>query len=293
MNYITAAQARELGAGNAEYFQESEGWMVCDPFCYYAERYKYRAIKQAQPEPVDPHAALRAEYAKQVAEGTTGFYLWEVLEGDTWKKRDSINNLYPVLKYRFTDLSCYVSKDGKPAIRMLKAEARELQRNTKHTHDWFVKGAGKDFHELTVAVSFVPLYAEGFKYELRLKQPVWTGSRDDVLALLKEKGVVMNESQKTFEAAYPYYDHRLGVDGKYHSRVSQDAYTYFTKGVAYGRKQATERAELLPLAKFGAMVFKAPSFENMLEIYRKSGLLDADDNLPPNIEATINKLLKD
>jgi hypothetical protein len=46
------------------------------------------------------------------------------------------------------------------------------------------------------------------------------------------------ESQEAFEAAYPHYDHRLGVDGKYHSRVSQDAYTYFTKGVAYGRKQA-------------------------------------------------------
>jgi hypothetical protein len=58
-------------------------------------------------------------------------------------------------------------------------------------------------------------------------------------------------------------------------------------------EQATERAELLPLAKFGAMVFKAPSFENMLEIYRKSGLLDANDNLMPNIEATITKLLKD
>jgi hypothetical protein len=52
----------------------------------------------------------------------------------------------------------------------------------------------------------------------------------------------MNESQKAFEAAYPHYDHRLGVDGKHHSRVSQDAYTYFTKGVAYGRKQALEDA---------------------------------------------------
>jgi hypothetical protein len=50
----------------------------------------------------------------------------------------------------------------------------------------------------------------------------------------------MNESQEAFEAAYPHYDHRLGVDGKYHSRVSQDAYTYFTKGVAYGRKAALE-----------------------------------------------------
>jgi hypothetical protein len=55
----------------------------------------------------------------------------------------------------------------------------------------------------------------------------------------------MNESQKAFEAAYPHYDHRLGVDGKYHSRVSQDAYTYFTKGVAYGRKQAFDQLEIM------------------------------------------------
>jgi hypothetical protein len=48
--------------------------------------------------------------------------------------------------------------------------------------------------------------------------------------------------KEAFEAAYPHYDQRLGADGKYHSRVSQGAYTYFTKGVAYGRKQALEDA---------------------------------------------------
>jgi hypothetical protein len=48
----------------------------------------------------------------------------------------------------------------------------------------------------------------------------------------------MTASQEAFEAAYPNYDQRLGADGKYHSRVSQDAYTYFTKGVAYGAIQA-------------------------------------------------------
>jgi hypothetical protein len=53
------------------------------------------------------------------------------------------------------------------------------------------------------------------------------------------------ESQKAFEAAYPGYDHRLGIDGKYHSRSSQDAYIYFSKGLAYGRKQALEDAVAL------------------------------------------------
>jgi hypothetical protein len=35
------------------------------------------------------------------------------------------------------DISCYVSKDGDTAIRMLRTEAQELQRKTKDTHDWF------------------------------------------------------------------------------------------------------------------------------------------------------------
>jgi hypothetical protein len=52
----------------------------------------------------------------------------------------------------------------------------------------------------------------------------------------------MSKSQEAFEAAYPGYDHRLGIDGKYHSRSSQDAYIYFSKGLAYGRKQALEEA---------------------------------------------------
>ena len=73
--YITAEQARELGAGNAE-FSLQDGcneWHVTTFNCPYLDNallsrtpIKYRAIK-AQPEPVDPHAALRAEYAKQVS----------------------------------------------------------------------------------------------------------------------------------------------------------------------------------------------------------------------------------
>jgi prefoldin subunit 5 len=35
------------------------------------------------------------------------------------------------------DISCYVSKDGDTAIRMLRTDAQELQRQTKDTHDWF------------------------------------------------------------------------------------------------------------------------------------------------------------
>ena len=72
--YITAEQARELGAGNAEFFgNDTQSWYECEAGCkYFSEIYnkpvKYRAIKQAQPEPVDQHAKLRAEYAKQATE---------------------------------------------------------------------------------------------------------------------------------------------------------------------------------------------------------------------------------
>jgi hypothetical protein len=75
--YITAEQARELGAGGAEYQYSKNNapwtnWITCIDDCVYAEsdyswKVKYRATKQAQPEPADPHATLRAEYAKQVS----------------------------------------------------------------------------------------------------------------------------------------------------------------------------------------------------------------------------------
>jgi hypothetical protein len=70
--YITAAQARELGAGNAEWRHKTyrPKWVLCNEHCPYKSvidgiHVQYRAIKQAQPEPVDPHTALRAEYDKQ------------------------------------------------------------------------------------------------------------------------------------------------------------------------------------------------------------------------------------
>jgi hypothetical protein len=142
--YITAEQARKLGTGNSEWFDAEDGnWFYCEKATDYFPRghieRKYRAIKQAQPEPVkeydeaaflkqfetnlkrdreeffrvtepvDPHAALRAEYAKQLAEGTTGFYLWEfknkymtkfagVSECSDW------DEFHPMLEYRCTDI---------------------------------------------------------------------------------------------------------------------------------------------------------------------------------------------
>jgi hypothetical protein len=282
--YITAAQARELGAGNAEYQYSKDNapwsnWITCVDYCQYEKSndswmVKYRAIKQshpdnskirvgdkvrigvyvcgefkpmglaivvedvdaqlckvdkmslhggapwitleqkshlrkepkAQPEPVgihlstnpenakfvyaetvDKHATLRAEYAKQVAEGTTGFYLWELMtpaNPDVWQQKltDDEPHWTATTQYRCTDISCYVSKDGEPAIRMLRTEAQVLQRKTKNTHDWFTTGGA------LAVIDF--LFADKGLYTYRtkaLKQPTWTGSREDVIALLKEK----------------------------------------------------------------------------------------------------------
>jgi hypothetical protein len=136
--YITAAQARELGSGNAEYSINEVDWYTCKVTCEYRTNavfsyrpYKYRAIKQ-------PHAALRAEYAKQVEEGTTGFYLWEYMNPmcDFWRTCIVDPSWNPDKQYRCTDISCYVAKQGEPAKRMLRTEAQELQRQTDETHEW-------------------------------------------------------------------------------------------------------------------------------------------------------------
>ena len=46
---IKQAQARKLGAGNAEFLSTTHPprWLMCNPSCMYSDSYKYRAIKQA------------------------------------------------------------------------------------------------------------------------------------------------------------------------------------------------------------------------------------------------------
>jgi hypothetical protein len=160
--YISAEEVRELGAGNAE-FQDCTGvWHECESFgsiCFHypttfndGEVIKYRAIQAQQAaypqpykkEPLDPHAALRAEYQKQVAEGTTGFYLWELKT--TYSNWTDIG--YPSWSsdciYRCTDISCYVSKDGEPAIRMLRTDAQALFLKDEEDSTWFFFAGGSE-----------------------------------------------------------------------------------------------------------------------------------------------------
>jgi hypothetical protein len=145
-------------------------------------------------EPVDPHAALRAEYAKQVKEGTTGFYLWELQHYSAGKPYRPVS--YPLFLedsvYRCTDISCYVSKDGGTAMRMLAADAKALQAELGDAVEW-------------LAGTTKALNGEDFTFNLRdttytyapkaLKQDGWKGTREDVIALLKELGFMHKDEE--------------------------------------------------------------------------------------------------
>jgi hypothetical protein len=170
--YITAAQARELGAGNAEYRSNKFWvWQTCgENFIYWDTSLQYRAIKQAQPEPVeqwqendnsrgfdklaekqspellipvDPHATLRAEYIRQrdAVPCELGFYLWKGKNANSsnWHDATGCDIFFAKdCEYRYTDISCYVAKDDEiTATRMLRTAAQELQRKLGDTVDWF------------------------------------------------------------------------------------------------------------------------------------------------------------
>jgi hypothetical protein len=82
-------------------------------------------------------------------------------------------------------LYCMVALKGEPAKRMLRTEAQELQRQTKDTHDWF--------HVVNIPASNIFDFDCGGTYTYapkQLKQVSWTGSREDVIALLKELEVL-------------------------------------------------------------------------------------------------------
>lgn len=261
--FITAAQARELGAGKAEWRHNlyRPNWVICVKGLDYKSEIngvavEYRAIKKSEPvdamvlrsdfdfcyqdkqrcikliedvyelvcdnkmseakamlekrvnnsnvnippfiEPVEteeesnaswaaidapiPHAALRAEYAKQVAEGATGFYLWEHSNSSkNWIGTHKPD--FSDMHYRYTDISCMVSKDGEPAIRMTRDKAQELQRKLGDSVQW-------SHSDMTIYADESLIFNIKGTYTYRPKQPTWTGSREDVLALLEEKGLI-------------------------------------------------------------------------------------------------------
>jgi hypothetical protein len=215
----------------------------------------WKLVEQGiQPEPADPHATLRAEYAKQVKEGTRKFYLWEYLSSPfaqwieckvTGSNKTGEPSWEVGTKYQFIDISCMVALKGEPAKRMLRTEAQELQRSLGDTVEWLtpyksklngravfafseqgiytyapkatIKLDGKmvtpeqaaaewkvkkemyDFYSISAIETTLecnPRFSltfdsgKGYWYETRPKQPTWIGSRDGVIALLKEKGLL-------------------------------------------------------------------------------------------------------
>jgi hypothetical protein len=73
-------------------------------------------------------------------------------------------------------------------------QAKAEWKAKRETHERFVKWENADsFTALINNVAFLPHSHEKFEYELRptaLKQVDWTGSREDVIALLKEKELI-------------------------------------------------------------------------------------------------------
>jgi hypothetical protein len=93
------------------------------------------------------HAALRAEYMRQrdAAPCELEFYLWERKDKGMadFAKLGVPPAFFPFHEYRCTDISCYVSKDGGTAIRMLRTNAQALQRKLGGTANWYYPTAIK------------------------------------------------------------------------------------------------------------------------------------------------------
>lgn len=186
---ITADEARKLGAGKAEYLSWNGDWVICEENQFKHTSFvtekpiKYRAIKQ--PEPVEPHAELKAMYEQQVKDGTLGDFVWEHNDKDEsygWLQTDAPDFTDDL--YRCTPKpTCQVRNlDTGELKTMTREKAKLLQDETKDVCDWF-DGFGLKAGGLLYAVD-----ASGI-YTFKLKAKPWTGSREDVIALLNELGV--------------------------------------------------------------------------------------------------------
>jgi hypothetical protein len=116
-----------------------------------------KAIAKLECKPVDRHAALRAVYTKQVADKTERFYKWEVnlnKPGVPAVWIEEVPSFASYEEYRCTDISCYVSKDGEPAIRMLLSAVEELKFELGNDVDWFIT-IGHRYRVLSLAEGYV------------------------------------------------------------------------------------------------------------------------------------------
>lgn len=194
--YITASEARALGAGNAEYhFIGDSLWRECDKYCRYAEsglgeQFQYRAIQRDKLEaewvriegvdhdpryeqvvkPADLHAELRAQYEKQVADGTTDYYVWE----SNWRNIPTewhvVNPQFDVAQvYRCTPKPTTTVNGETMAVEM----AQKLFEETKGTHDWFFYSGA---YSLNDVASFTNSIIHDITYKPKAKKLIsWAG----------------------------------------------------------------------------------------------------------------------
>jgi hypothetical protein len=171
---------------------------------------------------IDPHAALRAEYAKQVAEETTGFYLWEC-NLNAGKAIPAVWCLDPPLfrqggEYRFTDISCMVSKDGEPAIRMTRQDGRRLM-NTKSQNAFEAYIICGVFGENTaVRLSELTWYEEKYSADIARDFKLWQAAeaygREQATKALDDRGIADLVNQLTATAK------EFGWHGSVRQRIS-------------------------------------------------------------------------
>lgn len=170
--YISADEARALGAGGAEYLDYRGDWTTKDIDQYQTislftgKPIKYRAIKQ--PKPAEPHAELKALYAQQVAEGTLDNFVWEwaSMSNDWYEVVCNLGVFHEFNQYRCTPKpTCQVKLDGE----LMSREAAIAEATAKKlTHDVWTKYDKRTEFEKT-SICFNAYTNQAFEYQLRPK----------------------------------------------------------------------------------------------------------------------------
>lgn len=170
---ISAEEARKLGAGNCLCLDADGQWRVTTDKCEFPKwrgtsEIKYRALQpQAQPEPtiqktsltdelertksfykpepVEPHAELKAMYEQQVKDGTVDLFRWDYNHHGTsgqWLECGVPPNWNPTTEYRCVNLpTCQVRNEDTGELKTMTREAAKLlQAETKDVCDWFLDG---------------------------------------------------------------------------------------------------------------------------------------------------------
>lgn len=169
--YITAEQAKALGAGNAEWrsYSKTAKWNVCTDYnCEYATGFEYRAT---QAKPTEPHAELKALYQKHVDEGTVGNYVWElktIVNPDVWQTLTGIKPSWTdTTQYRCIPKANLVTLDGELMSRELAIIKYEQCKDTYGV--WFKTLTGIWVASFNSSFTTNSAYGE---YQLRAKKQV-------------------------------------------------------------------------------------------------------------------------